>query len=280
MTVIIDGKAISKKVREELKATIESHFGESKKIGLAVIIVGENPASQVYVRNKINACKEVGITSLHYELPENTDENTIVDLIKELNANKDVYGMLVQLPLPKHLNAARILSYIDPKKDVDGYSSYQVGRLMLGEDALFSCTPNGVIKLLKEYNIPIDGKNAVVIGRSNTVGKPMAMLLLRENATVTICHSHTTDLKDIAQRADILVAAIGKPKFVTADMVKEGATVIDVGINRVDGKLCGDVDFEAVKDKCAYITPVPGGVGPMTVTMLISNTVEAALKNE
>ena len=277
--VIIDGKKTAQEIRQELKQQVKGLREQGNECGLAVIIVGEDPASKVYVKNKVLACEEIGITSYHYELSENTTEETLIALINDLNQNNNVHGILVQLPLPKHLNERKILGCIDPKKDVDGFSSYQMGKLLLGEDCFPSCTPYGVMELLKRYNIDVAGKKAVIVGRSNTVGKPMALMLLKENATVTICHSKTDDLKKHTLEADILVVAIGRGRFVTEDMVKDGATVIDVGMNRIDGKLCGDVDYEKVKDKCAFITPVPGGVGPMTVTMLMKNTVEAALKN-
>lgn len=276
---IIDGKKVSQDIKAGLKQRVDKHKAAGGSCGLAVIIVGEDPASKVYVRNKILSCAEVGIESFHYELPENTTEEAIINIIKKLNADEKVNGILVQLPLPKHLDERKILACIDSNKDVDGFSSYQMGKLVLGEPCFPSCTPQGVMELLKYYEIPISGKNAVVIGRSNTVGKPMALMLLKENATVTICHSKTANLKEITQKADILVVAIGRGRFVKADMVKEGAVVIDVGMNRIDGKLCGDVDFEGVKDKCAFITPVPGGVGPMTVTMLMKNTVDSACGN-
>ena len=277
--ILIDGKKVASDLKQQLKKQLEPHIAAGKTCGLAVIIAGEDPASKVYVRNKINSCAEVGIKSFHYELPSDVSEKEITDIIEELNANKDVYGILVQLPLPKGIDERKILSKIDPQKDVDGFSPFQMGKLVLGEKCFPSCTPGGVMELLKYYSIPVAGKKAVVIGRSNTVGKPMALMLLKQNATVTICHSKTENIGKIAAEADILLVAIGKPHFVTADMVKDGAVVIDVGINRVDGKLCGDVDYENVKDKCSYITPVPGGVGPMTVAMLMKNTVDAFLEN-
>ena len=274
--VIIDGKKVSQAIRNDLAKEV-AFF--NKKIGLAVIIAGDNSASEVYVKNKINACKEVGITSYHYSFPENVTKNELIELISSLNSNKDVHGILVQLPLPKHLNEREILSYIDPNKDVDGFSPYQMGKLVLGEDGFPSCTPYGIMELFKHYDISLAGKNAVVVGRSNTVGKPMAIMLTAANATVTVCHSRTKNLADFTKKADVLVVAIGKGRFITADMVKEGAVVIDVGMNRIDGKLCGDVDCEAVSPKCSYLTPVPGGVCPMTVTMLLKNTI-GAIKNE
>ncbi len=279
MTVVIDGKKVASQIKSQLKIEVEEFKRNGGECGLAVIIVGENPASKVYVRNKIASCAEVGIKSYHYELSEETDEEEIIKLIEELNENKEVYGILVQLPLPKKFNERRVLAAINPEKDVDGFSSYQMGKLVLGEECFPSCTPRGIIELLHAYNIPLEGKRAVVVGRSNTVGKPMAIMLLKENATVTVAHSRTQNLGELTSQADILVVAIGKARFIKENMVKEGAVVIDVGMNRVDGKLCGDVDFEAIKDKCSYITPVPGGVGPMTVTMLLKNTVDAAHRN-
>lgn len=279
MTVVIDGKKVAAQIKSQLNIEVEEFKRNGGECGLAVIIVGENPASKIYVRNKIASCVEVGIKSYHYELPEEVDEEEVINLIEELNANKEVYGILVQLPLPKKFSERRVLAAINPEKDVDGFSSYQMGKLVLGEECFPSCTPRGIIELLHAYNIPLEGKRAVVVGRSNTVGKPMAIMLLKENATVTVAHSKTQNLGELTLQADILVVAIGKAKFIKENMVKEGAVVIDVGMNRVDGKLCGDVDFEAVKDKCSYITPVPGGVGPMTVTMLLKNTVDAARRN-
>lgn len=279
MTVVIDGKKVAAQIKSQLNIEVEEFKRNGGECGLAVIIVGENPASKIYVRNKIASCVEVGIKSYHYELPEEVDEEEVVNLIEELNANKEVYGILVQLPLPKKFNERRVLAAINPEKDVDGFSSYQMGKLVLGEECFPSCTPRGIIELLHAYNIPLEGKKAVVVGRSNTVGKPMAIMLLKENATVTVAHSKTQNLGELTLQADILVVAIGKAKFIKENMIKEGAVVIDVGMNRVDGKLCGDVDFEAVKNKCSYITPVPGGVGPMTVTMLLKNTVDAARRN-
>ena len=279
MTVVIDGKKVAAQIKSQLNIEVEEFKRNGGECGLAVIIVGENPASKIYVRNKIASCVEVGIKSYHYELPEEVDEEEVINLIEELNENKEVYGILVQLPLPKKFNERRVLAAINPEKDVDGFSSYQMGKLVLGEECFPSCTPRGISELLHAYNIPLEGKRAVVVGRSNTVGKPMAIMLLKENATVTVAHSKTQNLGELTLQADILVVAIGKAKFIKENMVKEGAVVIDVGMNRVDGKLCGDVDFEAVKNKCSYITPVPGGVGPMTVTMLLKNTVDAARRN-
>lgn len=277
---IIDGKIVSKAIKDELKKEAEALKAKGIVPGLAVIIVGEDAASKIYVKNKVLACQEVGIKSFHYEFSEETSKEELIKLIKELNNNSEVNGILVQVPLPKHLPEREILACIDPNKDVDGFSSYQMGKLVLGEKCFPSCTPNGVMELLKYYNISLEGKRAVVIGRSNTVGKPMALMLLSANATVTVCHSKTANLPAITKEADILVVAIGRKNFVTADMVKEGAVVIDVGMNRIDGKLYGDVDFDEVSKKCSFITPVPGGVGLMTVTMLMKNTIEAIKRNE
>ncbi|MDE6667189.1 MAG: bifunctional methylenetetrahydrofolate dehydrogenase/methenyltetrahydrofolate cyclohydrolase FolD [Clostridia bacterium] len=276
--ILIDGKMLAQDIRAEIKGGVEKFKLErGREIGLAVVLVGENPASQVYVRNKIKACEEVGIKSYAEYLPADSAQDEVEKLIKRLADDNDIDGILVQLPLPKHLNAERILKLIPTEKDVDGFSEENTGKLCMGEDCLVACTPNGVMKMLERYGVETKGKRAVVVGRSKIVGKPMAMLLLNADATVTVCHSKTVNLKEECLRADILVAAIGKAKFITADMVKQGATVIDVGMNRDEnGKLCGDVDFEAVKDKCAYITPVPGGVGPMTITMLMYNTLQAA----
>ena len=281
MSILIDGKALAAKMRGELKEKVSAFCAErGKDIGLAVVLVGEDPASQVYVRNKIKACEEVGIRSFAYRLPEDTSEEQLSSLIEELVASENVHGILVQLPLPKHLNERRILRLIPPAKDVDGFCAENIGNLAMNRETIVSCTPYGVMKMLEEYKIDPKGKRAVVLGRSNIVGKPMAMLLLNADATVTVCHSKTQDLKAICAQADILVVAIGRAKFVGADMVKEGAVVIDVGMDRDEnGKLCGDVDFDAVKDKASYITPVPGGVGPMTITMLLYNTVLAASRS-
>ena len=281
MYKIIDGKAIASEMRCEIKADItEFKRRYGREIGLAVVLVGDNGASQIYVRNKIKACEEVGIKSYAYYLPANTLQNQLEELLKDLANDCNINGILVQLPLPIHLNAESALKLIPVDKDVDGFSAENIGKLCLNSECLVACTPNGVMKMLERENIKIKGKNAVVIGRSNIVGKPMEMLLLNADATVTVCHSKTEDLKHHCLNADILVAAIGKPKFITADMVKEGAVVIDVGMNRDEnGKLCGDVDFENVKDKCSYITPVPGGVGPMTITMLMYNTYLSAIRS-
>ena len=273
---IIDGKAYAAQFREELKEKI----GQANKlIGLAVVIVGNDPASQIYVRNKIKACAEVGIRSYSYELPADATQKQVEDLLDELASSSQIHGILLQLPLPKHLNAESAMAHIPFEKDVDGFSPQNLGLLTLHKERVVACTPLGIMKLFEQEGISLAGKHAVVLGRSDTVGKPMAMLLLNANATVTMCHSKTQNLKEICQTADILVSAVGKAKFVTADMVKENAVVIDVGMNRDEnGKLCGDVDFDAVKDKTSFITPVPGGVGPMTITMLMYNTYLAAFK--
>ena len=278
MAMRIDGKMISAQIREELKTECAAFAKETGVVpGLAVIIVGEDPASQVYVRNKKKGCEEVGFYSEGYELPADTTQEELNALVDRLNADDKIHGILVQLPLPKHLNETEVLLRIDPKKDVDAFHPYNVGLLSIGNYTLSPCTPAGCMELLKRYNIEVSGKECVVLGRSNIVGKPISMLLLQANGTVTTCHSRTKDLKDVCKRADILVAAIGKPKFVGPDMVKEGACVIDVGINRLpDGKICGDVDYDSVLDKVSAITPVPGGVGPMTITMLLKNTLLAA----
>ena len=274
----IDGKRISAEIKDELKEQVAALKQEGVEITLAVIQVGEDPASTVYVGNKKKACEYVGIRSLAYELPEETTQEELLSLVRELNERDDVDGILVQLPLPKHIDEAMVIRTISPDKDVDGFHPESVGRLSIGEKGFVSCTPAGVIQLLKRSGIRIDGKECVVVGRSNIVGKPMSMLLLRENGTVTTCHSHTADLREVTKRADVLVVALGRPKFIDASYVKEGAAVIDVGIHRQDnGKLCGDVDFDSVEPVAGAITPVPGGVGPMTIAMLMNNCVEAAL---
>ncbi len=274
---IIDGKAVSKAVRERVAAETTKLKKTGITPGLAVIIVGIDTASQVYVRNKEKACEEVGFYSEKFALPENTTQQELNALVQQLNARKDINGILCQLPLPKHLDDKEVINLINPIKDVDAFHPVNVGAIMIGDYNFLPCTPAGVMELIHSTGVDVCGKKAVVIGRSNIVGKPMAMLLLHENATVEITHSRTQNLSEITAGADILVAAIGRAKFVTADMVKEGAVVIDVGMNRDEnGKLCGDVDFEGVKDKCSYITPVPGGVGPMTIAMLMQNTLTAA----
>lgn len=280
MAKIIDGKKISTQIKDELKEKVKELKDAGTEVCLAVIQVGNNPASTVYVGNKKKACEYVGIKSLAYELPEKTTEKELLELIESLNERADVNGILVQLPLPSHIDEDKVIKTITPSKDVDGFHPQSVGALSIGQPGFVSCTPAGIIQLLKRSDIEIDGKECVIIGRSNIVGKPMAMLLLRENGTVTVCHSHTPDLKAVAKRADILVVAIGKSKFVDAEYVKEGATVIDVGMDRDEnGKLCGDVDFESVKDVAGAITPVPGGVGPMTIAMLMNNCVESAIRD-
>lgn len=274
MATLIDGKKISQEIKDELKEKVAQLKKEGKEISLAVIQVGNDPASTVYVGNKKKACEYIGIRSLAYELPEDTTEEKLLELIGELNARTDVNGILVQLPLPKHINEDLVIKTIAPEKDVDGFHPQSVGALSIGQKGFVSCTPAGVIQLLKRTGVEIEGKECVVLGRSNIVGKPMALLLLRENGTVTVCHSKTKDLKEVTKRADILVVAVGKPKFITKDYVKEGAVVIDVGIHRNENnKLCGDVDFDDVEPIAGAITPVPGGVGPMTIAMLMYNCV-------
>ena len=279
MPQLIDGKKISAKIKDELKETVQKLKDDGVSICLAVIQVGDDPASSIYVNNKKKACAYVGIESLAYELPEETTQRELVDLVEKLNTDDRVNGILVQLPLPGHIDADAVIRAISPDKDVDGFHPESVGRLCIGEEGFVSCTPAGIIQLLKRSGIEIAGKECLVIGRSNIVGKPMSILILRENGTVTVAHSRTKNLKDVARRADILVAAIGKPKFITSDYIKDGAVVIDVGMHRnAENKLCGDVDFENVKDKVSAITPVPGGVGPMTIAMLMYNCVRAAMK--
>lgn len=275
---LIDGRAVAKAFKEEIAQRTQAMIAQGVTPHLAVVLVGEDPASQVYVRNKENGCIKAGIRSTVIRLEEDCTQQELEETVKRLNADASVDGILVQLPLPKHLNEASVLRLIDPDKDVDGFHAMNSGRLMNGQPGFVPCTPLGVMKLLEAYGIDPAGKHAVVIGRSNIVGKPMAMLLLRANATVTICHSRTQNLADITRQADILVAAVGRANFVKADMVKPGAAVIDVGINRVDGKLVGDVDFDAVSGVAGYITPVPGGVGQMTIAMLLANTLDAAAK--
>lgn len=281
MAKIIDGKQISLDIKNELKEKIARYKEQGIEITLAVVKVGNDPASAVYVRNKEKACEYVGINSKTLALPEETTEEELLNVVKELNEDKNVNGILVQLPLPKHIDESKVLLTIDSTKDVDGFHPVNVGKMVIGEDTFLPCTPAGIIEMIKRTDIDIEGKECVVIGRSNIVGKPMAMLMLKENATVTIAHSRTKDLKEVTKRADIIVAAIGKAKFVTADYVKEGAVVIDVGMNRDEnGKLCGDVDFESVSKVASAITPVPGGVGPMTVTMLLVNCLRSVELNK
>lgn len=277
MAVILDGKAVSAKVKEEVKEEVEALKKQGVSVGLAVIIVGNNPASRTYVNNKKKACEAAGIVSEEYALPEETTQEELLALVRELNHKDSINGILCQLPLPKQLDEEAVIAAISEKKDVDAFSAVNVGHIMIGDYSFLPCTPAGIMEILRHYNIDVAGKECVVIGRSNIVGKPMAMLLLHQNGTVTICHSKTKNLKEVTSRADILVAAVGIPHFVTADMVKEGAVVIDVGMDRDEnGKLCGDVDFAAVEPKASYITPVPGGVGPMTIATLLKNTVTAA----
>lgn len=273
----IDGKEVSAAVRENIKNEVTALKEQGITPGLAVIIVGSDPASRVYVNNKKKGCEQVGMSSFEYALPEETTTEELLALIEKLNNDADVHGILCQLPVTKHIDEEKVLNAISPDKDVDAFHPVNCGKVMTGDYRFAPCTPAGMVEMLKHYNIDIAGKHCVIIGRSNIVGKPMAMLMLKHNATVTVCHSRTQNLAEITKQADILVAAVGRPNFVTADMVKDGAVVLDVGINRMaDGKLCGDVDFDAVCEKTSYITPVPGGVGPMTITMLLKNTLEAA----
>lgn len=277
MAVILDGRAASAGVKTEVAAEVAALKEKGIGVGLAVILVGGDPASRIYVNNKKKACAQTGILSREYALPADTKTDGLLRLVRELNADRGVNGILCQLPLPAGLDAKTVIESIAPEKDVDAFSAVNVGHIMIGDYRFLPCTPAGIMELLRRHRVEIEGKNCVVIGRSNIVGKPMAMLLMQKNGTVTVCHSRTRGLKEIASRADILVAAVGKPHFVTADMVKEGAAVVDVGMDRdADGRLCGDVDFEAVRQKAAFITPVPGGVGPMTIAMLLKNTVTAA----
>lgn len=277
MSQLIDGKKIAAQIKDEVKKEVELLRGQGREICLAVIQVGEDPASSVYVRNKQKACEYVGIKSMLRKLPENISEKELLAVIEEMNRDEEINGILVQLPLPGHIDEDKVIKSICPDKDVDGFHPENTGRLCIGSKGMLPCTPAGIIKLLEYSGIRIDGKECVVVGRSNIVGKPMALLLLRENGTVTVAHSHTQRLEEITKRADILIVAMGKPLYITADYVKDGAVVIDVGIHRgEDGHLCGDVDFESVKEKAAYITPVPGGVGPMTIAMLMHNCVLAA----
>ncbi len=273
MATILNGKELSAKIKSQLNEEVKTLNG---KVGLAVIIVGDNPASRVYVNNKKKACEEIGFVSEEYALPETTTQEELVNLVKQLNQKKSINGILVQLPLPKHLDEKAVIETISPEKDVDAFHVSNVGKILIGDYHFLSCTPAGVMELIHEAGIEVAGKECVVIGRSNIVGKPMALLLLHENGTVTVCHSKTQNLKEVTKRADILVVAIGRAKFVTADMVKPGAVVIDVGMDRDEnGKLCGDVDFESVEKVAGAITPVPGGVGPMTIAMLMKNTLNA-----
>ena len=277
MATRIDGKAVSAKVKEQVAQEVAALQGQGVCPGLAVVIVGEDPASRIYVNNKKKACQATGIHSEEYALPASTTQEELLALVDTLNHKEDIHGILVQSPLPKGLDEGAVVEAIDPQKDVDAFHAYNVGKIMMGDYHFLPCTPAGIMELLQAYEIPVEGKRCVVIGRSNIVGKPMAMLLLHQNGTVTICHSRTKDLPEVTRQADILVSAVGKSRFVTAEMVKPGAVVIDVGMNRDEnGKLCGDVDFAAVEPIAGYITPVPGGVGPMTIAMLLKNTVSAA----
>ena len=279
MARIIDGKAVASEIREGIKKEVGILKSKGVTPGLAAVLVGDNPASKVYVRNKRKACEEAGIYSEEHKLPADLKQEELVKLVNDLNGDKKINGILIQLPLPKHIDSKVILECVSPEKDVDGFHPYNVGRLTVGDPLFSPCTPHGVIVLLEHYGIKIDGKNAVVIGRSNIVGKPIALMLLNRNATVTVCHSRTPDLKERCREADILIVAAGKPRMIRGDMVKAGAVVVDVGINREDnGGLVGDVDFEEVSKSAGWITPVPGGVGPMTIAMLLKNTVESAKK--
>ena len=278
--VLIDGKKVSAEVRVCLAKEVKELKEKTGRVpGLATVLVGDDPASAVYVRNKNKICRELGFKSFEQKLSLDTSEAKLLQLIKELNSNNDIHGILVQLPLPNQIDSEKILQAIDPNKDVDGFHPINVGKLVVGNALLTPCTPSGIIKLLDHYEIDISGKHAVVLGRSNIVGKPLSMLLLQRNATITICHSRTKNLEEITRSADILVAAIGRANFVTKNMVSEGTIVIDVGINRVDGKLTGDINFEPVSKKASYITPVPGGVGPMTIALLMENTLKAFKKS-
>lgn len=277
MAEIIDGKELAKKVRKELKQEVEKLKENGIYPKLAVIMVGDDPGSQVYVRNKSTACKKVGIEFEEYLFESNFSEEDLLELINKLNKDDSIHGILLQSPVPKHININKAFRTISPYKDVDGFNPVNVGNLTIGEDAFISCTPYGIVKMLEEYNIETVGKSAVILGRSNIVGKPMIQCMLNKNSTVTVCHSKTQNIGEIVKRADIVIAAIGKPKFVTADMIKDGAVVIDVGINRLeDGTICGDVDYDKVSQKAKYITPVPGGVGPMTIAMLLTNVIKSA----
>ena len=279
MTKIIDGKLLSSKIKEQLKFKVEDFKKEyNRDISLAVILVGENPASKVYVKNKITACEYVGIKSLSYNLDKDATEEEVIKLVEQLSNDDNVDGILVQLPLPKHINEDKVLEKIKPEKDVDGFTSINIGNLLLGKPCVVSCTPQGIITMLKSENIELSGKNAVVVGRSNIVGKPISLLLLQENCTVTVCHSKTKNIENICKNADILVVAIGRAKYITENMVKDGAVVIDVGINRTEDGLKGDVDYDNVYKKASYITPVPGGVGPMTIATLMDNTIKCAFR--
>ncbi|HUK55615.1 MAG TPA: bifunctional methylenetetrahydrofolate dehydrogenase/methenyltetrahydrofolate cyclohydrolase FolD [Nitrospiria bacterium] len=277
MTEIIDGKKISAEIKGRIKENVAVLKAEGRTPGLAAVLVGDNPASVIYVRNKRKACEEVGIYSEEHKLPASTKQEDLLNLILQLNNDPKIHGILVQLPLPKHLDTEQVLYAVSPKKDVDGLHPNNVGHLTMGSPVFVPCTPAGVMAILDYHKIPIEGRRAVIVGRSNLVGRPVGLLLMHRNATITVCHSRTRDIGAVCREGDILIAAIGKPRFITADMVKNGAAVIDVGINRLpDGKLVGDVDYEPVSQKAGWITPVPGGVGPMTIAMLLQNTLEAA----
>ncbi len=279
MAIILDGKALSEKIRSDLKLQVDSLKEKGIIPKLAVIMVGDDSASKIYVRNKSKACEKVGIEFEEYLYDSSLKEEELLDLIKKLNNDPSVHGLLLQSPVPKHINIQKAFQTISPEKDVDGFNAYNVGKLAIGEETFISCTPFGIMKFFEEYNINIEGKHAVILGRSNIVGKPMIQCMLNKNATVTVCHSKTKNLSEITKKADIIICAIGKPKFLKADMVKDEVIVIDVGINRDEnGKICGDTDFEELSKKASYITPVPGGVGPMTITMLLNNVVKAAQK--
>lgn len=274
--IILDGKKTSRELKEEVKAMLDKAYETTdKRCSLAIVMVGNNPASEVYVGNKSKSANECGIKAETCRLPENTTEEELISLMNRLASDESVHGIIVQLPLPKHLDGDKMTEMVPPEKDVDGFTTVSLGKLALGKDGFISCTPNGVVYMLKRYGIPLKGKHAVILGRSKIVGKPLALALLEEDCTVTVCHSKTENLKDIVKTADIVVAAIGRPRFVTEDMIKDGAVVVDVGINRTESGLCGDVDFDKVAPHCSYITPVPGGVGPMTVAMLMANTAKA-----
>ncbi len=278
--VLLDGKALSKKIREGIKRKVVELKQSGIIPGLAVILIGDNPASQLYVNMKTKACEDVGIYSINHRMPAEISEDELISVIKMLNDNPMVHGILVQLPLPKHIDEERVIESIDYKKDIDGFHPYNVGRLVRGYPLYYSCTPYGIMKLFEEYNIELEGKDAVIVGAGNITGKPMASMLLNANATVQMCHIYTKDLKDKTINADIVISAVGKPNLITEDMVKEGSIVVDVGISRVGDKVVGDVDFENVSKKSSYITPVPGGVGPMTIAMLLSNTIKAVEVNK
>jgi methylenetetrahydrofolate dehydrogenase (NADP+)/methenyltetrahydrofolate cyclohydrolase len=280
MVEIIDGKKIAAEIKDRIKGDVKKLISEGRRPGLAAVLVGDNPASVIYVRNKRKACEEAGIYSEEHKLPTATSQDDLINLIFRLNNDPKIHGILVQLPLPKHIDAEQVVYAVSPKKDVDGLHPNNIGQLTMGSPVFVPCTPAGVMAMLDYHKIPIEGQRAVIIGRSNLVGRPVSLLLMHRNATITVCHSRTRDIGAVCREGDILIAAIGKPRFVTAEMVKEGAAVVDVGINRLpDGKLVGDVDYEPVSKKAGWITPVPGGVGPMTIAMLLQNTLESAKRN-